>query len=89
MDLKVTIEIWQKDRWYVARCPELDFVSQGLTQSEARRNLMELIQIQFEEMTELGTLEDYLLECDYARENGTLVSQSEMVSFERSAVQVV
>jgi len=51
MDLKVTIEIWQKDRWYVARCPELDFVSQGLTQTEARHNLMELIQIQFEEMT--------------------------------------
>jgi predicted RNase H-like HicB family nuclease len=64
MDLKVTIEIWQKDRWYVARCPELDFVSQGLTQSEARRNLLELIQIQFEEMTALGTLEDYLLECE-------------------------
>jgi predicted RNase H-like HicB family nuclease len=89
MDLKVTIEIWQKGRWYVARCPELDFVSQGVTQIEARHNLLEVIQIQFEEMTALGTLEDYLLECDYARENGTLVPQSEMVSFERSAVQVV
>lgn len=88
MDLKVTIEIWQKDRWYVARCPELDFVSQGATQTEARHNLLEVIQIQFEEMNVLGTLEDYLLECDYARENGTFVPQSEMVSFERSAVQV-
>ena len=76
MDLKVTIEIWQKGRWYVARCPELDFVSQGATQTEARHNLLEVIQIQFEEMSALGTLEDYLLECDYARENGTLVPRS-------------
>lgn len=89
MDLKITIEIWQKGRWYVARCPELDFVSQGATQAEARCNLLEVIQIQFEEMSSLGTLEDYLLECDYTRENGTLVPHSEMVSFERSAVQVV
>jgi predicted RNase H-like HicB family nuclease len=88
MDLKITIEIWQKGRWYVARCPELDFVSQGATQTEARRNLLEVIQIQFEEMNALGTLEDYLLECDYTTENGTLVPHSEMVSFERSAVQV-
>ena len=88
MELKVTIEIWRKGRWYVARCPELDFVSQGATQTEARRNLLEVIQIQFEEMNGLGTLEDYLLECDYSRENGILVPQSEMVSFERSAVQV-
>jgi predicted RNase H-like HicB family nuclease len=60
MDLKITIEIWQKGRWYVARCPELDFVSQGATQTEARHNLLEVIQIQFEEMNVLGTLEDYL-----------------------------
>ena len=88
MELKITIEIWQKGRRYVARCPELDFVSQGATQAEARRNLFEVIQIQIEEMNALGTLEDYLLECDYSRENGILVPQSEMVSFERSAVQV-
>lgn len=88
MQLKVTIEIWQKGKWYVARCPELDFVSQGLSPDEARRNLLEVIQIQFEEMRALGTLEDYLLECGYVKENGTLVPQSEMVGFEKSAVQI-
>jgi hypothetical protein len=25
MQLKVTIEIWQKGEWYVATCPELGF----------------------------------------------------------------
>ena len=88
MQLKVTIEVWQKGRWYVARCPELDFISQGTSPREARHHLLEVIQIQFEEMGALGTLEDYLLECGYVRDNGTLVPQLELVSFERSAVQV-
>jgi len=88
MQLKATIQIWQKGEWYVATCPELDFVSQGASPEEARRNLLEVIEIQFEEMTALDTLEDYLLECGYVEENGTLLPQSEMVSFEKSAVQV-
>jgi len=88
MQLKVTIEIWQKGNWYVATCPELDFVSQGPSPEEARRNLLEVIDIQFEEMSALGTLEDYLLECGYVRGDGILFPQSEMVSFEKSAVQV-
>ena len=88
MQLQVTIEIWQKGEWYVATCPELDFVSQGPSPKEARHNLLEVIEIQFEEMSALGTLEDYLLECGYVKDNGKLVTQSEMISFEKSAVQV-
>lgn len=88
MQLEVTIEIWQKGAWYVAECPELDFVSQGPSPEEARRNLLEVIDIQFEEMSALGTLEDYLLECGYVRDDGKLTPQAEMVSFEKSAVQV-
>ena len=89
MQLKTTIEICQKGRWFVAKCPELDFVSQGETTEEAKRNLLEVIQIQLEEMTTLGTLDDYLLECGYVREKGSFTSQSEMVGFEKSAVQVM
>ncbi len=88
MRLKVTIEIWQKEKWYVAICPELDFVSQGTSPEEARRNLLEMIEIQFEEMSALGSLDDYLLECGYVKDDGILLPQSEMVSFEKSAMQV-
>jgi predicted RNase H-like HicB family nuclease len=62
MELNLTIELWKKGKWYVARSPELDFVSQGKTREEARKNLEEVIKIQFEEMTEMGTLQDYLKE---------------------------
>jgi len=89
MNLRCTIEIWNKGTWYVARCPELDFVSQGPSPEEAKRNLLEVVQIQFEEMSRLGTLEDYLAECSYTRVNGTLAPQSEMVGFEKSAIQVI
>ncbi len=89
MQLKITIEIWQKGRWFISKCPELDFVSQGTSPEEARRNLLELLQIQFEEMAVLGTLEDCLSECGYVRENGSFTPQLEMVGFERSVLQVM
>lgn len=89
MQLGITMEIWQKGEWFVAKCPELDFVSQGETAEEAKRNLLEVIQIQLEEMAALGTLDDYLSECGYVREEGSFTSQSEMVGFERAAVQVL
>ena len=79
MDLKVTIEIWQKVRWYVARCPELDFVSQGATQTEARHNLLEVIQIQFEEMTALGRVLSFGMRlCQGKRDIGSTVGNGEL-----------
>ncbi|MEW6618248.1 MAG: hypothetical protein AB1422_02665 [bacterium] len=43
MKLKLTIEIWEKGNWYLAKTPELDFISQGRTQEEAKKNLLEVI----------------------------------------------
>ena len=36
---RLTAEITQEDKWFVAYCPELGTVSQGKTQSEALINL--------------------------------------------------
>lgn len=88
MQLKMTVEIWQRDKWFIAKCPELDFVSQGETAAGAQANLMELIQIQFEEMRVLGTLQDYLAECGYKVDGTQLTSQLELISFEQREVQV-
>lgn len=62
MKLKMTIETWEKGMVFIAKCPELDFVSQGRSAEEAKRNLLEVVQIQFEEMKEMGTLDEYLQE---------------------------
>jgi predicted RNase H-like HicB family nuclease len=88
MKLELSIQIWKKGSWFIARCPELDFVSQGRTKDEAKHNLMEVIEIQFEEMTEMGTLEEYLDECGYTYYEGTAVPQSEMIGFEKLDMQV-
>ena len=37
MQLKITIEVRQKGPWFISKCPELDFVSQGTSRKEARR----------------------------------------------------
>jgi len=42
-----TAVIERDDDWYVALCPELDIASQGKSVEEARRNLIEAIELFF------------------------------------------
>jgi len=88
MQLQITIEVWDKGKWFVATCPELDFMAQGPTREQARFNLLEVIKIQFQEMTANHALVDYLSECGYVPQNGSFVAQSQMVALERQAIQV-
>lgn len=85
-ELSITIEVWRKGEWFVARAAELDFVSQGKTFDEARRNLQEVIKIQFEEMKEMGTLREYLAECGFIVEGDRVIPQKEIVGFEKTTV---
>jgi len=88
MKLKATIELWQKGKWCVAKVPELDFVAQGLTIEEAKASLIEVINIQFTEMREMGTLEDYLAECGFIIRDDTVEPENEIIGFERQILQV-
>jgi predicted RNase H-like HicB family nuclease len=85
-EISITIEIWRKGDWYVARAAELDFVSQGKTLEEAKKNLLEVTKIQFEEMKEMGTLKEYLGECGFILEGDHIIPQREIVGFEKSTV---
>jgi predicted RNase H-like HicB family nuclease len=88
MQLDFTIELWKKGKWYVARSPELDFISQGKTQEEARKNLEEVIKIQFEEMTEMGTLDEYLSECGFEIQDDFIVPKNEIIGLEKASVHI-
>ena len=88
MELTITIELWRKKGWYVAKSPELDFISQGNTPEEAKKNLKEVINIQFQEMEEMGTLEDYLSECGFKAENDIIVPMNEIIGFEKSSLRI-
>ncbi|MFZ3091865.1 MAG: hypothetical protein WA240_14755 [Nitrospirota bacterium] len=88
MKLHATIELWQKGKWCIANIPELDFVAQGKTIEEAKANLNEVIRIQFAEMREMGTLEDYLAECGFIIKGDTVEPENEMIGFEKQVLQV-
>ena len=88
MNIKATIELWQRGQWFIAKLPELDFIAQGKTPEEAKANLKEVIKIQFEEMKELGTLEDYMAECGFELHGDILEQISEMIGFEKQLVEV-
>jgi len=87
MIIPITIEIVKKGIWYIARAVELDFVTQGRTADEAKKNLFEVIEIQFEEMDKLSTLKDYLKECRYEIDEKMKV-YPELISLEKTEVPV-
>ena len=88
MQIKTTIELWQKGKWVIAKMPELDFVTQGRTIEEAKSNLNDVVRIQFEEMKALGTLEDYLAGCGFEIRGDNVEPINEMIGFEKQFVQV-
>ena len=59
-NLVVTEKIWKEGNMYTAYCPELDVVSCGRHIEEARKNLLEVIEIHLEEAAKLGTLKPFL-----------------------------
>lgn len=84
----LTIEIWKSGKWFIAKAPELDFISQGNTPEEAKKNLLEVIKIQFEEMRKMKTLNEYLLECGFEIKEGELIPQKEIIGFEKYTISV-
>lgn len=86
--LKITIEFWKEGNLYIARSPELDMVAQGNSMGEAKGNLLKVIEIQLEEMKELGTLDEFLLEAGYKPETELIESEKEIISFDKSFVPV-
>ena len=88
MKLHLTIEVWKKGHWYLARTPELDFISQGRTKQEAKDNLLEVLRIQFAEMKDMNTLKDYLMECGIHMKDDDLISPLEVVECEKSIVSI-
>ena len=60
----VTAEIWKEGNMFTAYCPELDVASCGHSSDEAKKNLSEVIGIQLEETSKLGTLKDFFYQTE-------------------------
>ena len=83
-----TVEIWKEGGMFTAYCPELDVVSCGHTQEEAKKNLGEVIEIQLEETDRLGTLKDFLAEAGYVVEDEVLETDKKIVGFGELSISV-
>ena len=87
-NLIVTEEIWKEGNMFTAYCPELDVASCGRNVEEARKNLLEVIQIQLEETVKLGTLEEFLENAGYDLESSesTLSLDKQIIGFNQLQV---
>ena len=82
-NLVVTKEISKEGNMYTAYCPELDVVSCGRNIEEARKNLLEVIEIHLAETAKLGTLKEFLKDAGYDlnTSRSTLQLDKEIVAF--------
>jgi predicted RNase H-like HicB family nuclease len=82
MKIKLTEEIWKEGNMYVCFCPELDIASCGKSVEESKKNLKEVISINFEECRKMGTLNQLLQDAGFTEEvDDVLLSRKELVSF--------
>lgn len=64
-NMQLPAVITKKRRWYVSYCPALDVASQGDTEEEAKRNLIEALTLFITGCYEMGTLEAVLKNCGF------------------------
>ena len=76
---------------FVSYAPELDIAACGESIEQARGNLLEVVEINFQEMRKLGTLEKFLREAgfDPSEEEDTIVHlDKELIGFETREIAV-
>jgi predicted RNase H-like HicB family nuclease len=71
----------KRNGWYVAHCPPLDITTQGKTQAEAKKNLVEASELFVVSCFERGTFEQAL------RELGWRVVAGQTVPLQRKRAQ--
>lgn len=80
--IRLTEEVWKEGNMYVAYCPELDIASCGKDVWQAKRNLMEAIEINIEETKKMNTLAQFLEQCGIEETEQNLMSaRKELVGF--------
>jgi predicted RNase H-like HicB family nuclease len=61
--------------WYIAHCPPLDITTQGQTEAEAKKNLIEASELFVVSCFERGTFEQALRELGWRVVSGRVVAQ--------------
>jgi predicted RNase H-like HicB family nuclease len=62
---KLPYRLKRAGKWIIASCPPLDVHSQGKTEAQAKKNLIDAISLFLESCHERGTLDAVLKECGF------------------------
>ncbi len=65
------VTIFREGKAFVAYTPALDLSSTGKTEGEAKRMFAEAVDLLFEELIEMGTLETVLKDLGWTKQDGT------------------
>ena len=65
MQIQFNTEIWKEGEKYVAYSPQLDVSSFGNTSKEAKKNILEAVELFLETATDKGTLKQILEEAGF------------------------
>jgi hypothetical protein len=91
MKLRFSEELWKEGDMFVSYAPELDIAACGETVEQAKRNLIEVVQINFDEMRKLGTLDTFLREAGFnptVEEKKIVKLDKELIGFETREIAV-
>ena len=65
--INIPVTFIEENDQVTAHCPVLDSATCGENFDEAKKRFAELVSIFFEELCEMGTVEDVLLECGWKK----------------------
>ena len=82
MKIKLTEEVWKEGSMFIAHCPELDIPACGETIAEAKKNLIEVINIQISEMKKLWTFKVNLEKAGF-----DLANKLEVISLDKELME--
>lgn len=75
--VKLPIKVTKKGRLYIANCAALDVVTQGETESQARKNIGEALYLFLRSCIERGTLDAVLRQCEFHPTSGPILKDDE------------
>ncbi len=78
-EARLPIEIFREGNTFVAHCPALRLASHGPTPDKAESALKAAVDIFFEEIQRMGTLEGALLECGWQKVQPDTTGQARLV----------
>jgi predicted RNase H-like HicB family nuclease len=83
IEMQLPVSIQKKEKWFVSSCPILDVFSQGETEEQAKKNLIEALSLFLTSCYERGTFEAVLQQCGFKK-----AVSDDVIGYEQPASEV-